>query len=166
VEPGRPHGRSEKSNFTARQNFFKAARKFKSCLCRRETRPRLSYPYVPSKTHNEAQTELGRCPRSRHGRRRRGAGCDSLQGDLCQLEPGCPPSAGHYKREIHRAYRGPSRIFWVRQATLLNISSRTNNLQPDPRPALAKRSPTSSLSSTPSCDERRLPQGQRRLFPP
>jgi len=46
-----------------------------------------------------------------------------------------------------------------------NMASRTNNLQLDPRPALAKRSPTSSLLSTPSCDERRLPQGQRRPSP-
>lgn len=146
-------------------------------LCKQESLvPVLSYPHIqPQQSHHEAQTEFRGCSRGRCGRRRRGAGCDSFKGDLRQLEPGCPPSPSHHERKVHRAHSSSSRgrpscaerkgYSRYVQRLLAKTSSRANNFQLDPRPALAKPSPTSSPSSTPSCDERLLRQGQRRQFP-
>jgi hypothetical protein len=146
-------------------------------LCKQESLvPVLSYPHLQAQqSHHEAQTEFRGCSRGRCGRRRRGAGCDSFKGDLRQLEPGCPPSPSHYERKVHRAHSSSSRgcpscaerkgYSRYVQRLSAKTSPRTNNSQLDPRPALAKPSPTSSPSSTPSCDGKRPRQGRPRPSP-
>jgi hypothetical protein len=176
VERGRPHGFSEKSNVTARQNLFRSLRESSSLV------------YVDKKL---AQCSLTLMFQAKHIMKRKLNSEDvpevamaeggeeqpatatkatfaslNLDARLLQAitkekftEPTAVQAEAVPLAVSGKDILGTSGNFWQQ------TSSRTNNLQLDPRPALARHSPTSSPSSTLSCDERRLRQGQPRPCP-
>lgn len=176
VEQGRPHGFSEKSNFTARQNFFRSLRESSSLVYADEKLDQTRITLISAPKHRMKRKlnseDVPEVVMAEGGEEQAATSTKAtfaslnLDARLLQAitkekftEP-TPVQAEAVPLALSgKDILGTSSHF--RQPT----SSRANNLQLDPRPALARPSPTSSPSSTPSCDERRLQRGQRRPYP-